>query len=50
MERRAQVERLRALGCELAQGSYFAAPGPAGDIARLLAGGGHLLPAAAGDA
>jgi predicted signal transduction protein with EAL and GGDEF domain len=44
VERRAQVERLHELGCELAQGRYFASPRPAADISRLLLSGGLRVP------
>jgi diguanylate cyclase (GGDEF)-like protein len=44
VERRTQVERLHELGCELAQGRYFASPRPAADISRLLLSGGLLVP------
>ncbi len=36
VESRFQAERLRALGCDEAQGWYIARPGPADDILRLL--------------
>jgi diguanylate cyclase (GGDEF)-like protein len=40
VERIEQAERLHALGCDLAQGYYFARPMSADDAARLLAAGG----------
>lgn len=38
VEHQVQLERLRALGCRLAQGYYFAHPAPAGEVTRLLRG------------
>jgi EAL domain-containing protein (putative c-di-GMP-specific phosphodiesterase class I) len=36
VERETQCDRLRTLGCELAQGYYFCKPLPAGDLTELL--------------
>ncbi len=36
VETLSQVDRLRALGCDAAQGHYFAAAQPAGDLTGLL--------------
>ena len=36
-----QLERLRTLGCQQAQGFYFARPGPAGAMEELLAAEAH---------
>ena len=36
VETLAQVDRLRALGCDAAQGHYFAAAQPAADLTGLL--------------
>jgi diguanylate cyclase (GGDEF)-like protein/PAS domain S-box-containing protein len=36
VERETQCDRLRTLGCELAQGYYFCKPLPAGDLTKLL--------------
>ncbi|MHB8509109.1 MAG: EAL domain-containing protein [Candidatus Dormibacteria bacterium] len=45
VETQEQVERLRALGCDVAQGYYYARPQPAPEIDALLAGedAGKLL-------
>jgi EAL domain-containing protein (putative c-di-GMP-specific phosphodiesterase class I) len=37
LETVAQVDRLRALGCDRAQGFYFAQPAPAAELERMLA-------------
>lgn len=44
VETRAQAERLRALGCDLAQGTLLAAPCPPEQMARLLRSGDRLGP------
>ncbi|MBV9100642.1 MAG: EAL domain-containing protein [Candidatus Dormibacteraeota bacterium] len=36
VEHQAQIDRLRALGCELAQGYYYSRPVEAGEITRML--------------
>jgi predicted signal transduction protein with EAL and GGDEF domain len=38
VETRAQVDRLRALDCDTAQGWYFARPMPADQVTQLIAG------------
>ncbi len=42
VENRENARTLRAMGCDLAQGYYFARPAPAEDAARHLARGGWL--------
>jgi diguanylate cyclase len=37
VEDEATLERLHSLGCQLAQGFYIGRPGPASDVARLVA-------------
>jgi diguanylate cyclase (GGDEF)-like protein len=45
VETAAQADRLRELGCDLAQGYHFARPLPATDLAPLLADPGRWIPA-----
>lgn len=46
VESRESARTLRAMGCDLAQGYYFARPAPAEDAARVLSKGGWIdLPA-----